>query len=207
MEPDMLRRLFEPFCQADRSLERSRGGLGLGLTLVKELIDLHGGTILAASAGIGLGSELTIRLPLQPPPGNPPAPVELPALPTQDYRILIIEDLPDAAESLRLLLSALGHSVGVATTGSAGLEAARDFQPQVVVCDIGLPGGMDGYAVARSLRADPCGARTLLIALTGYGQEEDRRRAFAAGFDFHLVKPLDFDRLQSILAALPEQRC
>jgi PAS domain S-box-containing protein len=215
MEPEMLRRLFEPFRQADHSLERSRGGLGLGLTLVKELIDLHEGTITAASAGIGQGSELTIRLPLQPPPRDAPVgqgaeqspPGEPSSISVQTYRILVIEDMPDAAESLRLLLTALGHRVGVATTGSAGLEAARDFQPEVVVCDIGLPGGMDGYAVARSLRADPSRSGALLIALTGYGQEEDRRQALAAGFDFHLVKPLDFECLQNILDTRPEQRC
>ncbi len=203
MEADLLGQLFEPFSQADRSLDRSRGGLGLGLALVKGLVELHGGTIRAASAGPSRGSEFIVRLPLNP-ELPPPAPRESPppTSPGAALQVLIVEDNRDAAESLRMLLELQGYRVAVAHTGGAALESARRLRPDLVLCDIGLPGGMDGYAVARALRADSFPPSLRLIALTGYGQEEDQRRAYEAGFDRHLTKPVDPAVLTELLDAL-----
>jgi signal transduction histidine kinase len=203
MEPEVLARVFEAFSQADRSLDRSRGGLGLGLALVKGLVELHGGHVRVTSDGPGKGTELAIRLPL----GAQPAPERPPARPARDVplsrRVLVIEDSPDAAESMRMLLALSGHQVEVAPTGVRGMERAREFRPEVVLCDLGLPGGMDGYAVARAMRQDPELSASLLIATTGYGQAEDQRRCREAGFDAHLTKPVDFSELQRLLAATP----
>jgi PAS domain S-box-containing protein len=205
MDDAMLARLFEPFSQADRSLDRSRGGLGLGLALVKGLVELHGGSVRARSDGPGSGSELTVRLPTavpaQPPSERPGGPIAS----GRSLRVLVIEDHRDAAESLRMLLRLYGHRVDIARTGLDGLEAARQLRPDVVLCDIGLPGGMDGYAVARALRSDSNQA-AVLIALSGYGQDEDRRQARQAGFDRHLTKPVDplvLKRLLEDLAGPP----
>jgi signal transduction histidine kinase/DNA-binding response OmpR family regulator len=203
MDAEMLGRLFEPFSQADRSLERSRGGLGLGLALVKGLVELHGGQVRASSAGLGQGTEVVIRLPVRPALVPAGAAEDMTSSGPTGRRILIIEDNLDTAESLRILLGLTGHQAEVASTGPAGVQAARMFRPEVVVCDIGLPGGMDGYAVARALRADPELATVYLVAATGYGQAGDQRRAQAAGFDAHLTKPVDFNDLQRLLAALP----
>jgi PAS domain S-box-containing protein len=201
MEARMLARLFEPFSQADESLDRSRGGLGLGLTLVKGLVELHGGSVQAASPGPGRGSEFVIRLPIAD-CGlriadfcNPQSTIRNP----QSLRVLIVEDNRDAAESLRMLLELTGHEVAVAHTGQAGLETARGFRPDVVLCDIGLPGGMDGYAVVRALRADPELYGVTAIALSGYGQEEDQRKARQAGFDHHLTKPASPEEIERLL--------
>jgi CheY-like chemotaxis protein len=195
----MVARLFEPFSQADCSLDRSRGGLGLGLALVKGLIELHGGSVRASSPGAGQGSEFTLRLPLAPNETRSAGPGAARSQEGPSLRVLLIEDNPDAAESLRLLLALYGHEVAVAHTGQAGLDLARAFRPDVVVCDLGLPGGMDGYAVARALRADPELAGVTAVALSGYGQEEDRRRARQAGFDHHLTKPAPPEELQRLL--------
>ena len=198
IDPDMLARLFEPFSQADRSLHRVGGGLGLGLTLVRGLTELHGGEVTARSAGAGRGTEFIVRLPLEPEPaalGGAPAARR----PTGGgLRILVVEDKPDAAEMLRILLVLLGHEVAVAHTGPEGVEAARRGPPDVVLCDIGLP-GLDGYGVARALRQDPATAGVRLIAVTGYGSDEDRRRSREAGFDLHLTKPVDPADLQPLL--------
>jgi PAS domain S-box-containing protein len=206
MEPEMLGSLFEAFSQADRTLARSRGGLGLGLALVKGLVDLHGGEVEAASEGLGRGSRFTLRLPLA---AERNAPEEEEAAPpvrgTGSRRVLVIEDNADAAESLQMLLELSGFEVTTAADGSAGLETARRFHPDVVLCDIGLPGGLDGYAVARELRADPALQPVHLIALTGYGQAEDRRRAYAEGFDLHLTKPVDPVALKDLLTPSPER--
>jgi CheY-like chemotaxis protein len=206
MEPELRRRLFEPFSQADRSLDRSRGGLGLGLALVKGLAALHGGTVTAASDGPGRGSEFALRLPLVDGEAGAAVPVGAAAAPAARRRVLLIEDNRDAAESLRLLLSLIGHEVAVAHAGPEGVEEARRFRPDVVVCDIGLPGGLDGYGVARALRADPAVAGAYLVALTGYGQEADRRRAREAGFDKHLVKPVEPAALTALVASAPAPR-
>jgi CheY-like chemotaxis protein len=201
MGPDILARLFEPFSQADRSLDRSRGGLGLGLALVKGLVGLHGGSVQASSPGVGKGSEFLIRLPTSATPERG-VPAARPDAGGRGLRVLIIEDNHDAAESLRLVLELAGHRVVVAHAGRAGLAAARESRPDVVLCDIGLPGGMDGYTVARVLRADAEVCEVPLIALSGYGQEEDQRKARQAGFDRHLTKPVDPAVLGRLLEAL-----
>ena len=208
MDPEMLERLFETFSQADRTLDRSRGGLGLGLALVKGLVDLHGGEVDAASAGLGRGSRFTLRLPLVEAVAVSPREPEEAAAPdpeTGPRRVLVIEDNADAAESMQMLLELSGFEVETAMDGRAGLKAARRFRPDVVLCDIGLPGGMDGYAVARELRADDALRPVRLIALTGYGQAEDQRRAYAEGFDLHLTKPVDPALLPDLLAKAPER--
>ncbi|HEY3319089.1 MAG TPA: PAS domain S-box protein [Planctomycetota bacterium] len=199
MDESTLSCIFEPFSQAEHSIDRSRGGLGLGLALVKGLVALHGGTVRGASAGLGKGSIFNVVLPLEK-DCTPISPQAAKQIASHAHRILIIEDNADAAESLRMLLAVLGHNVACAASGAAGLERARDFQPDVVLCDIGLPGGMDGYDVARAIRADREMASTYLIALTGYGQEDDRRKAREAGFDHHLTKPADPDSLERLLA-------
>ncbi len=205
MDVAMLTRLFEPFSQADRSLDRSRGGLGLGLALVKGLVELHGGTVRAASAGVGQGSEFTLRLPLRQEPDVARAARRGEAAPGASLRVVVIEDNHDTAESLRMLLELSGHRVAVAHAGLPGLQAARELRPDVVLCDIGLPGGMDGYAVARALRADPDVGGAVLIAISGYGQEEDQRRARRAGFDRHLTKPVDPVMLLDLLARIRDE--
>jgi PAS domain S-box-containing protein len=201
MEPEMLERLFETFSQADRSLDRSRGGLGLGLALVKGLIEQHGGEVKADSDGPGCGSRFTIRLPRSTEPEPEVQPGPEPSL-RVSRRILVIEDHADAAESLKLLLEMSGHEVETAPDGRAGLVTALQFRPDVVLCDIGLPLGMDGYAVARALRAAEDGHRPYLVALTGYGQSEDQRLAHEAGFDRHLTKPVDLLVLERVLGEL-----
>ncbi|HEV7519347.1 MAG TPA: ATP-binding protein [Thermoanaerobaculia bacterium] len=194
---DLLPRIFEPFSQGEDA--RGGSGLGLGLALVKSLVEMHGGTIAAASEGVGRGSTFTLHLPLAP-MREEAAPRPIAAGP-RPHRILIVEDNVDAAESLRLFLELTGHEVTVAHDGSTGVARARETQPEVVLCDIGLPGEMDGYAVARALRSDPELSFTRLIALTGYGQAEDRRLASEAGFDLHLTKPTDPDALLRVLAS------
>ncbi|HET9228307.1 MAG TPA: ATP-binding protein, partial [Thermoanaerobaculia bacterium] len=200
MEPEILDRLFQPFSQADQTLDRSRGGLGLGLALVKGLVELHGGSVVASSRGRDQGSAFTLRLPLRPGAASPvlAEPSEKPG--ESALRILVIEDNRDAADSLQILLDLSGHQAEVAYTGHDGVDAFRRFRPQVVLCDIGLPGGMNGYDVARALRAELPG--TFLIALTGYGQEDDQRMAREAGFDRHMTKPVDPAALLQLLSRL-----
>ncbi len=205
---DMLPLVWDAFSQADNSLERSRGGLGLGLSLARGIVELHGGEVRAESAGLGQGSRFSFTLPLMEPlaetaaaapaaPGEPGEPGGL--------RILVIEDNVDAAETLRDLLEIFGHQVEVAQTGALGIASARRFHPEVVLCDIGLP-GMDGYAVASELRQDPETASARLVALTGYGRDSDRQRSEEAGFDLHMVKPVAPADLQSLLARWAAER-
>ncbi|MEX2173262.1 MAG: ATP-binding protein [Pirellulaceae bacterium] len=197
---DMLGRLFTPFNQADRSLDRSRGGLGLGLALVKGLVELHGGTITAVSEGLGTGAEFTVCLALT----HAPAAVASPPADgngRQSLRVLIIDDQHDTVHTMDALLKNLGHEVFTAYDGEEGVRIARQMHPQVIFSDIGLP-GMDGYSVARSVRADPQMRSAYLVAVTGYGQQEDRRRALEAGFDRHLTKPIPFQELKGVLAGL-----
>ncbi len=199
LDQDMAPRLFEPFVQADRSLDRSKGGLGLGLALVKGLVELHAGHVEAVSDGPGRGAEFTIVLPLEPEPAAlSQAPGEPPPAGCR-LRILLIEDNRDAAESLRVLLELYGHGVTVACTGTDGVKAGIECRPDVVVCDIGLP-GLDGYGVAAALRRDPSTASIRIIAVTGYGSDEDRRRSQEAGFDQHLTKPVDPMTLLAVIA-------
>jgi signal transduction histidine kinase/CheY-like chemotaxis protein len=205
MQPETLTRIFDSFAQADRSLARSRGGLGLGLALVKGLVELHKGTVGASSAGLGMGSEFTIRLPLNAGTVALPAATDAGQQALEAFRILVIEDNRDAAESTRMLLSLIGHQVQIAHTGEAGLALAKSFLPQVILCDIGLPGGMSGYDVARQLRKDPQFKVAHLIALTGYGRDEDHQQTRAAGFDLHLIKPVDVVQLKRTLTTLPQR--
>ncbi len=202
MAGDMLARLFEPFMQADDTLDRSKGGLGLGLALVKGLVELHGGSVEAVSAGLGMGSEFTLRLSL-----DLAEPVAAPSGRVDGARarrrVLLIEDVRDSADTLSDILRLNGHEVAVAYSGPDGIARAREFRPDVVLCDIGLP-GMDGYAVARALRADEALREPRLVALSGYALPEDLQRAARAGFDRHLAKPPDLDALEAILAEAPE---
>jgi PAS domain S-box-containing protein len=199
MDQEMLARLFQPFSQADATLDRSKGGLGLGLALVKGLVELHGGTITAHSPGIGQGSEFVVRLPLA--TGDVEADRRVHArTPAQGRRrrVLIIEDNIDAADSLREALEFSEHEVEVAYNGPTGIAKARKYRPEVVFCDIGLP-GMDGFDVARAFRADNTLKDAYLVALSGYAQPEDVLRASEAGFDQHLAKPPSLERLEQVL--------
>jgi PAS domain S-box-containing protein len=200
IQPELLPRLFNPFAQADRSLNRSRGGLGLGLALVKGLVELHGGEVEAFSEGLGRGAEFRVWLPLE---QEPAALVQAPIAPRpadQHLRVLVVEDSRDAADSLRMLLELFDQEVRVAYSGTEGVQAAKEWRPDVVLCDIGLP-ELDGYALARELRLNPTTARVRLLALTGYGADEDKRRSREAGFDHHLVKPADPAELLRLLAS------
>jgi two-component system CheB/CheR fusion protein len=199
ISPELLARLFQPFAQADESMDRSKGGLGLGLALVKGLVELHGGEISVHSQGLGKGTEFVVRLPLD---GvldvKTPTPVDSSR---RIRRVLIIEDQADAAQSLREALELCGHEVQVTDNGPAGLSRAREFRPEVVLCDIGLP-GMDGYQVARVFRADESLKDIFLVALSGYALPEDLQRAAEAGFDRHLAKPPRLDQLEELLSSL-----
>ena len=197
---DVLAHVFEPFVQGERSYTRSQGGLGIGLTLARSIVVLHGGTIEARSAGLGQGSEFLVRLPLLPPVAESPALASTrPATRIAGRRILVVDDNVDAAESLGALLRCLGADVVTVHDGPAALEALRTEEPCAAVLDIGMP-GMDGYEVARRVRAGPRGEHIQLIALTGWGNDEDRRRSREAGIDHHLVKPVDLNVLESLLA-------
>ncbi len=204
MEPDFLERVFERFSQADRSMDRSRGGLGLGLALVSGLVEMHGGEVKAYSNGLGRGCEFRIRLPLAK-EGAPSAPTPSSTEPMKSYRILLIDDRRDAILPLKKMLILLGQKIAVAMDGKTGMETAREFQPEIVLCDIGLP-DMDGYAVAQAIRADPKLRSVYLVAVTGYGQEDDRRRAVQSGFDYHLTKPVGKDQLEMLLRKMPRFR-
>jgi signal transduction histidine kinase/CheY-like chemotaxis protein len=197
--PEAQARLFEAFSQVDVALERSKGGLGLGLSVVRGLIELHGGKVAASSAGPGRGAVFTFWLPLSAEPEEKPeSPTDASALEVQRRRVLIIEDSPDGAESLRLLLALHGFEVAVAHTGTEGIAEAHRFAPEAVVCDLGLP-GLSGFEVARALRTTPVTASALLICVSGYGQEQDRRQACEAGFDYFLVKPAEIIEIEKLL--------
>ncbi len=200
IEPSLLPRAFDLYTQADQSLQRSRGGLGLGLALVKGLIEPQGGKVAISSEGPGRGTEVSFRLPLASQPTEMPASAPVADPPSTPLRILIIEDNRDAADSLRILLELARHQVVVANTGPAGLEAAQHFRPDVVLCDLGLP-GMDGLAVARALRQMPALKAPRLIAMTGYGLESDQQQTREAGFEMHLTKPCNPEELLRVLAA------
>ncbi len=204
LAPELLPHVFDLFVQGDGSLDRTRGGLGIGLTIVRRLVELHGGKVEARSAGIGKGSEFIVRLPIpdRVSAATPAArPASAPAAGPEALRVLVVEDNEDAAESLATILSVWGHEVRVALDGAAALEAADTWTPDAVISDLGLP-GMDGYALARQLRERPALAHAVLIALSGYGRDEDRRLSADAGFDHHFVKPPDLDALARLLEQL-----
>jgi signal transduction histidine kinase/CheY-like chemotaxis protein len=199
---DALPRVFDMFVQAHARDSRAQSGLGIGLTLVRSLVDMHGGSVSAHSAGVGRGSEFVVRLPLR--PGreqhrtrNLAAPGKVAGVP----RVMVVDDNADAAESLAALLHILGAEVHVTYDGRGALEALPSFRPAAIFLDLGLP-EMDGYEIARHIRARTDAGKTLIIALTGWGQARDRRRTEAAGFDRHLVKPADLSALQAVLASL-----
>ncbi len=201
IEPALLPRIFDLFVQAERRLDRSQGGVGIGLTLVKRLVELHGGSVAAHSEGPGRGSDFVVRLPAARAAGERPAgPAPGGAAPAPPRRrVLVVDDNPDAADSLALLLGLAGQEVRAAYDGPSALARAGDFRPQMVFLDIGMP-GMDGYEVARRLRRQAGPNGVVLVALTGWGQDEDRRRSEEAGFDRHLVKPVEPEALEAILA-------
>jgi PAS domain S-box-containing protein len=200
---DVLPRIFDMFTQAGLALERAQGGLGVGLALVDRLVKLHGGSVSAYSGGLGKGSQFTIRLPvleahrqaaLEPRPQ-----AERPG-PEKHCRILVVDDNQDSADSLAMLLHMLGHEVKTANDGERALDAATEFRPDVAILDIGLP-KMNGYDLAKQIREQPWARDVVLVALTGWGQEQHRRRSAESGFNHHLTKPVEFEVLQQILAA------
>ncbi|MGE3779852.1 MAG: CHASE3 domain-containing protein [Pirellulaceae bacterium] len=206
MSERTLANVFQPFMQADTSAERSRGGLGLGLALVDALVRLHDGEVRAHSEGLGQGSQFTIRLPLSVPAR--PMPLPRPGATVEDgqlnsQRVLIIDDRRDAVIPLEKMLRMDGHEVKTSTTGEQGLEIAQSFHPTIVLCDIGLADGMNGYDVARSMRGQRELQSVYMVAITGYGHDDDRQRASAAGFDFHLTKPVGKQELDRLIAERP----
>jgi two-component system CheB/CheR fusion protein len=214
IQPELLPHVFELFTQGDRSLDRARGGLGIGLTLVRRIVELHGGTIEAHSEGVGRGTEMVVRLPM----AEEAAAIEKSASSgpvaaakedeegagDERPRMLIVEDQRDAAEGLAELMRMQGFAVDIALEGTAALASAETRPPAVVLLDLGLP-GLDGYEVARRLRQLPGLEGALLVALSGYGRDEDRRRGREAGIDHHLVKPVELRELEKVLAGVRVQ--
>ena len=207
--PDALPLVFEMFTQVGRKLDRAQGGLGIGLALVRRLVELHGGRVTAESPGVGRGSTFTVRLPLSDAPAAAePAhvPVSGPAArPATGFRVLVVDDNVDAAESLAALLEMQGHATRVAHDGNEALSAAHDFRPEIVFLDIGMP-GKDGYEVARELRGQPETRQAVLVALTGWGAQDDRARTRSAGFDHHLTKPAGIADVEGLLSGMAERR-
>jgi PAS domain S-box-containing protein len=200
--PELLPHIFELFTQAERTLDRSQGGLGIGLSLVQRLVEMHGGRVEVLSV-LGQGSEFVVHLPMMLNPATQPqSPLEVTVEPIGlSLRVLVVDDNVDAAQSLGLLLKASGHDVRTAYDGPTALEAAFDYRPQVVLLDIGLP-GMNGYEVAKQIRQQSALKNTVLVAMTGYGQESDRKSSHDAGFDHHLAKPTEFPKVLKILATV-----
>ena len=198
--PELLPKMFDLFTQADHSLDRSEGGLGIGLTLVRALAELHGGTVTASSDGPGLGSEFVVRLPAaQGRAGlesdgrsKPEAP------PARHARVLVVDDNADTANGMARLLKLSGHDVRIAFDADQALAVAREYRPEVMLLDIGLP-GMDGYELATALRAEPWAADSVIIAVSGYGEAQARERSKKAGFNHHLVKPINFDTILALI--------
>jgi PAS domain S-box-containing protein len=205
LSAEHLRHIFEMFSQVSPALERSQGGLGIGLALVKGLVELHGGTIEAKSSGPGMGSEFVVRLPISPSPAQQPAGAKrAEGKPDSGARrrILVVDDNLDAASSLALLLKKIGHEVQTAHDGLEAVQAAAAFHPQIVLLDIGLP-KMNGYEAAKRIREQSSNQHVAIVALTGWGQERDKERALEAGFDYHLTKPAELSALERLLEAIP----
>jgi CheY-like chemotaxis protein len=197
----MLPNVFKLFVQADNSWARPRGGLGIGLNVVKKIVELHGGRVHASSPGLGQGSEFTVELPIS--KSVAPTAVEKSSskpgyAQITKRRILVVDDNVDAAVTTSALLRTWGHEVQAAYSGETALEKVRSFRPEIILLDIGMP-GMTGYDVAKRLRAEPSAQGIIIAALTGYGQETDRERSWAAGFDYHFTKPPDPTQLASLL--------
>jgi len=202
IQPELLAEVFEPFRQAEQTLDRSLGGLGLGLTVVKGLVKLHGGQVWAISNGIGKGSEFCIQLPLSSGAGSAKVVREFVSK-TIPCHILLIDDNPHALRAFKLLLEMRGHKVEVAQSGSDGVALAKKLHPQLIICDIGLP-DMDGYAVVQALRQDAELNDICIVAASGYGQDEDRRRARTVGFNEYFVKPIDLGKLERVISQLTD---
>jgi CheY-like chemotaxis protein len=194
--------VFEMFSQVERSLEKSQGGLGIGLTLVKRLVEMHGGSVEARSEGLNRGSEFVVRLPVAvevAQTDSAAARNDEPTAPKSSLRILIVDDNRDGADTLALMLGMVGNAIRTAYDGEEAVSATAEFQPDVVLLDIGLP-KLTGYEACRRIREQPGGKQLLIIAQTGWGQEEDRQRTREAGFDHHLIKPVDPQALMKLLA-------
>jgi CheY-like chemotaxis protein/two-component sensor histidine kinase len=206
MVPQTVAQVFELFTQAERTSDRSQGGLGLGLALVKSLVLSHGGAVQAASEGLGNGSTFTVRLPRAKSPTQHQVQghfsTQTASKPQQALRMLVVDDNVDAANTLEMLLSATGHEVAVEYTAASALQRAQQTRPQVCLLDIGLP-DMDGNQLAGQLRATPETASSVLIAVTGYGQEKEKEKSLRSGFDYHFVKPIDTAKLLALLASMP----
>jgi CheY-like chemotaxis protein len=200
--PEKLGDIFDMFMQIERTAERSQGGLGIGLTLVKRLVRMHGGTVEAKSAGTGRGSEFVVRLPAMPEHVSAEStPVPAARQPLAPRRILVVDDNRDAATSLAMLLQMAGHATHVAHDGLTAIESLDRHRPDVLLLDIGLP-GLNGYEVCRRVRQQPWGKEIVVVALTGWGQERDRQESRDAGFDGHLVKPVEYGSLMDLLQSL-----
>lgn len=210
IDPSLLTHIFELFMQADHSLDRAAGGLGVGLSLAHQLVSMHGGTIRATSEGLGKGSQFTVRLPAEneskklPPTPVEKAPLVQGSLEKEGRRVLVVDDNVDMVTMLAGVLRYKGYSVKTAYTGPEGVETAHDWRPEIVLLDIGLP-GLDGYEVARRLRKDKVTKSARVIALSGYGRDSDIAQAHEAGFDAHMVKPCDFDELEKVMTKVPEE--
>ena len=201
--PEQLSTIFEMFAQVQGPLTDPRGGIGIGLALAKQLIEMHGGSITAHSSGEWTGSEFVVRLPVRAEiPVERPQPKTQARLPT-GCRILVVDDNYDSADSMATLLSMSGNECIMAHDGRAAIKVAESFKPDAILLDIGLP-VMDGYEVCRSIREQPWGSSITIIAMTGWGQSEDRQRSKDAGFSAHLVKPVDISKLGSLMASLPQ---
>jgi CheY-like chemotaxis protein len=202
--PEKLPEMFRLFNQVDHASARFEGGLGIGLALVKQLAELHGGAVIATSEGPGKGSEFTFRLTAaqRPTPAIPPPTKAVEV--NGKARVLAVDDDVDTAQGMAILLNLAGHEVLTAHDGPAAIEVARTCRPQIILLDLGLP-GLSGDEVARRLREEPASKDALIIAISGYGQEEDRHRTRAAGFDHHLTKPIRYDELFTLLAPDPER--
>jgi PAS domain S-box-containing protein len=201
IQRELLPQVFEMFMQVDKSLERAQGGLGIGLSLVKRLVEMHGGTVEAGSEGTGRGCVFTVHLPMvrASAPRALPAAAEVKTAPSTGHRILVVDDNEDAAATLALLLQMMGHETRTANDGFEAIEVAGDFRPDITLLDIGMP-NLNGYETARCMRQKTWGREMLLVALTGWGQEADRRRSNDAGFNLHLVKPVDVAEIERLLA-------
>jgi two-component system CheB/CheR fusion protein len=202
---EMLERIFDLFVQAENTLHRSEGGMGVGLTLVRRLVALHGGQVTAHSDGLGQGSEFVVRLPLHVEAAAGQEEKDASPTTSAQKRILVVEDIADSREMLRTLLELDGHQVTVAADGLAGLEAIQQSRFDLALVDVGLP-GLDGYEVARRVRSSPELQGLFLVALTGYGREEDRRAVREAGFDLHIVKPLKLNDLTEVMTKLAQRQ-